>query len=176
MALLIDLFGYLSVLLHGLTIVAQSMALGGVLFLVILARPFAEELGATGDEIVARTRRIAGWSAVALIVCESLTIALQGAVLVGTVDLSIADVLTADFAEAGQIKILAALLLVVLAFGVRNASRPLLLGVVLLELVAAGWSRWLEIRLDPPGNKIAGWVWPICFIFIGFLLLSYREI
>ena len=47
MALLIDLFGYLSVLLHGLTIVAQSMALGGVLFLVFLARPFAEELGAT---------------------------------------------------------------------------------------------------------------------------------
>jgi putative copper resistance protein D len=45
-----------------------------------------------------------------------------------------------------------------------------------LASVAAGWSRWLEIRLDPPGNKIAGWVWPICFIFIGFLLLSYREI
>ena len=45
-----------------------------------------------------------------------------------------------------------------------------------LASVAAGWSRWLEIRLDPPGNKIAGWVWPACFIFIGFLLLSYREI
>ena len=148
MALLIDLFGYLSVLLHGLTIVAQSMALGGILFLVFLARPFAEELGATGDEIVARTRRIAGWSAVALIVCESLTIALQGAVLVGTVDLSIADVMTADFAEAGQIKILAALLLVVLAFGFRRASRPLLIGVVLLELVAATLTTHANARLE----------------------------
>jgi putative copper resistance protein D len=41
--------------------------------------------------------------------------------------------------------------------------------------IAAGWSRWLELRLDPPGNRIAGWVWPVCFVFIGFLLLSYRE-
>ena len=39
--LLIDLFGYLSIILHGLTIVAQSMALGGVFFIAFLARPFA---------------------------------------------------------------------------------------------------------------------------------------
>jgi len=45
-----------------------------------------------------------------------------------------------------------------------------------LASAGAGWARWLELRLDPPGNKIAGWVWPACFIFIGFLLLSYREI
>jgi putative copper resistance protein D len=45
-----------------------------------------------------------------------------------------------------------------------------------LASAAAGWARWLEIRLDPPGNRIAGWIWPACFIFIGFLLLSYREI
>jgi len=41
MALLIDLFGYLSVILHWLTIVAQSMALGGILFPLFLADPFA---------------------------------------------------------------------------------------------------------------------------------------
>ena len=44
MSLLVDLFGYLSILLHGLTIVAQSMALGGALFLVFLARPFQASL------------------------------------------------------------------------------------------------------------------------------------
>ena len=37
MALLVDLFGYLSIVIHGLTIVAQSMMLGGVIFLVFLA-------------------------------------------------------------------------------------------------------------------------------------------
>ncbi len=45
MELLVDLFGYLSIVLHGLTIVAQSMALGGVLFLVPLGRPLAPRLG-----------------------------------------------------------------------------------------------------------------------------------
>jgi putative copper resistance protein D len=41
--------------------------------------------------------------------------------------------------------------------------------------VAAGWSRWLELRLDPPGNRIASWIWPVCFVLIGFILMSYRE-
>jgi len=41
--------------------------------------------------------------------------------------------------------------------------------------VAAGWARWLELRLGPPGNRIAGWVWPVCFMFVGVLLLLYRE-
>jgi copper resistance protein D len=48
---------------------------------------------------------------------------------------------------------------------------------------AAGWGRWLELRLDDPAatvlrsrsRKIAAWVWPACLIVIGFLLLNYRE-
>src|ERR1700722_5830985 len=78
MALLLDLFGYLSVIVHGLTIVAQSMALGGALFLVALARPFERELGRTGAEIRRGTRRIAFWSAVARVLAEGPTLALQG--------------------------------------------------------------------------------------------------
>jgi hypothetical protein len=39
MELLVDLFGYLSIVVHGLTILSQSVALGGVLFLVLLAWP-----------------------------------------------------------------------------------------------------------------------------------------
>jgi putative copper resistance protein D len=40
---------------------------------------------------------------------------------------------------------------------------------------AAGWARWLEIRADPPVQRWAGWVWPLCFLFVGALLLLYRE-
>ncbi len=43
--------------------------------------------------------------------------------------------------------------------------------------VLAGWSRWLEIRLPPRGREyFVAWVWPACFILIGAILLSYREI
>ena len=41
--------------------------------------------------------------------------------------------------------------------------------------IMAGWSRWLELRLDPPGNRIAGWIWPVCFVLIAGLLLDYRA-
>ena len=70
MSLLVDLFGYLSIILHGLVIVAQSMALGGVFFLLFLARPFAANLP-DGVGLVRRTARIAGWSALALAAGEA---------------------------------------------------------------------------------------------------------
>jgi putative copper resistance protein D len=45
--------------------------------------------------------------------------------------------------------------------------------------VIAGWSRWLEIRMKPEQagavRRLVPWIWPICFIFIGAILLNYRE-
>ena len=41
--------------------------------------------------------------------------------------------------------------------------------------IAAGWARWLELRLDGRGARIAGWVWPVCFVLVGLTLLDYRE-
>jgi putative copper resistance protein D len=41
--------------------------------------------------------------------------------------------------------------------------------------VVAGWSRWLEVRLSGKGARPAGWIWPVCFVLIGAILLNYRE-
>ena len=41
--------------------------------------------------------------------------------------------------------------------------------------VMAGWSRWLEIRLSQNRTRILAWVWPLCFVLIGALLMNYRE-
>jgi copper resistance protein D len=45
--------------------------------------------------------------------------------------------------------------------------------------IVAGWARWLELRLDPKVNPVAWraahWLWPVCFILVGLLLLNYRE-
>ena len=59
MGLLVDLFGYLSVVMHGLALMAQSMLLGGVLFLVLLARPLGWLLGRAGLLVRQHTARIA---------------------------------------------------------------------------------------------------------------------
>ena len=44
-----------------------------------------------------------------------------------------------------------------------------------LFAIAGGWARWMEIRSDGKLARIAGWVWPVCFVIIGLILLDYRE-
>lgn len=143
MALLVDLFGYLGIILHGLVIVSQSMALGGTLFLLLLARPYQVVLGA---DIARRTARIAGISAAALALIEAVNVAMQTAVLVSTVDLSIPDVLTANFAVAGIIKIAAAATLSVLLL--RGAGAVALVATGAIELVAATLTTHAAARLS----------------------------
>ncbi len=149
MELLVDLFGYLSIIVHGLTILSQSMALGGVLFLVLLARPLSLQLGASGRSIAADTALIAGLAAIGLLLSEAATVALQTAVLTQTVDLSVGNVLGANFAVAGLVKTAAAAVLAILLLGWRAQapSIPLLL-LTAVELAAATLTTHAAARLD----------------------------
>jgi putative copper resistance protein D len=98
--LLLDVFGYLSVLLRGCVLTAQSVTIGGVAFLMLLAQPIGKQLGASGTGIVDRARRLLAWSAAALLVVELLTLAVQVAVLAGTLDLPTVQAVTTTFAAA----------------------------------------------------------------------------
>ena len=150
MELLVDLFGYLSIIVHGLTILSQSMALGGALFLVLLARPLAPHPGRFG--IAAGTARIAGYAALGLLVCETATVALQAAVLMDTVNLSFRNVLSADFAVAGVVKIVAAAAMAAVLLGLRERAPVLpLLALMLIELTAATLTTHAAARLDSRG-------------------------
>lgn len=148
MALLVDLFGYLSVLIHGLTIVAQSLAIGSVIFLVCLAQPFAPALGGPGESVLLGTRRTALAASLGLILCEAVTIGLQSAVLVGTVDLPLLNALGASSALAGLVKIAAAALLAVLLAARRETPGWLLLFICFVELSAATLTTHAVARLD----------------------------
>src|SRR4051794_17765520 len=109
------------------------MALGGGLFLVLLARPLLPVIG-TG--VARRTATLAAWSAVGLAAAETATVALQAAVLMGTLDIGIVSALTGHAALAGMVKIAGSGLLALLLFrrGHETAAAPLLalFGVVLL--------------------------------------------
>jgi copper resistance protein D len=151
--LLVDLFSYLSIILHGLTILSQSLALGGVLFLITLGRPLAPRLGAgargEGRAIAVGTARIAGYAAIGLVLSEVATVVLQTAVLIATVDLGVSEALTANFAIAGLLKAVAAAVLAALLLGYRERTPTLpLLLLVLLELAAATASTHAAARLD----------------------------
>ncbi len=137
--LLVDLFGYLSVILHSLVIVAQSMTLGGLLFLVFLLHPMARAL-TNGDELQQRVVRLTRLSAFGLVVAELATTALQVSVLVATVELPLSNVLQAAFAVSGGVKMLSAAL-IFLYLGDRTLagrrSRMLLLLLGFIALAAA---------------------------------------
>ncbi|TLU74223.1 copper resistance D family protein [Lichenicoccus roseus] len=151
MSLLVDLFGYLSIVLHGLTIVAQSMTLGGVLFLVLLARPFAHRL-AEGDAILRGATRITLYSAVAMTVVEILGNGLQVAVLMQTVDLPFLDVMQANFAVAALVKVACAALIVLLLAtrgAPDRATGLVLLALGAVELAAATMTTHAAARLQP---------------------------
>ena len=147
MTLLVDLFGYLSIILHGLVIVAQSMALGGTIFLLVLARPFAPALP-DAPTLIRRTAQIAGRSAIGLAAGEALTVAMQCAVLTATLDLPLSNVLGAGFAVAGIVKLTAALLLGGLLLGARRPHAAPLLALCLIVLGAAVATTHAVARLD----------------------------
>jgi copper resistance protein D len=44
-----------------------------------------------------------------------------------------------------------------------------------LLAIIAGWARWLQLRLPARDGAVAPWVWPVCFVLMGGILLNYRE-
>ena len=148
MSLLIDVFGFLSIILHGLTIVGQSVAIGGVFFLLVLARPLEGRLGAAGAGIEVRTRRIAGLACVGLAVAETLGLSLQLAVLYGTLELPLGDLLDAQSSLASLVKLAATVGLGAALFAFRRPTAALLAGLCAVELAAATLTTHAAARLD----------------------------
>ena len=75
------------------------------------------------------------------------------------------------------------LLLLTHSHAIANVKEQLLIEVTHTPLalagIVAGWTRWLELRLDPETSpllvKIASWTWPVCLLLSGLILLDYRE-
>jgi putative copper resistance protein D len=99
----LDIFGFLSVLLRGLTLAFEALTVGGVVFLLAVARPPAS------DDV---RRRIAGWIiwfALALAVTQIGSVAANSAILIGSTDMVLRDVAGAGFWFAGLLMVVGAL-------------------------------------------------------------------
>jgi putative copper resistance protein D len=140
MALLLDIFGFLSVVLRGLVLTAQSLTIGGIVFLALLAYPLRRALGVSGEAVCRRCCRLLLWSASAFAVVELAFVLLECVVLAGTVGISLAEALGAAFACFGLIAAAAAALTTALVRrrpgGPRVAALPVLALVMLLAQAA----------------------------------------
>src|SRR5215472_2982989 len=69
MAMLIDIFGFLSVVIRGAVLVTQSFLVGGIAFLLLMG-PVARECGSDGERPHTRGRRFLFWSALPFALTE----------------------------------------------------------------------------------------------------------
>jgi putative copper resistance protein D len=137
MALLLDIFGFLSVVLRGLVLSAQSLVIGGIVFLGLVVGPVAAKLGVGGEAATARGRRLLFWSTLALACAELVFIGLESVVLAGTMDIPLATAFGASFARFGLVAAAAAAALAFVARGVFTRARvAVLLGLALAALAA----------------------------------------
>src|SRR5579883_20751 len=140
MALLLDIFGFLSVVLRGLVLTAQTATIGGIVFMALVARPLASYLGIEGRIAAERCRSLLMWSAAGLAAIETLFILLECLILSGTVQISLAEAFGAEFARFGLVAAAAAAMTAMLAAGSLNGWQflplPVLAVIMLLAQVA----------------------------------------
>jgi copper resistance protein D len=116
-ALFVDLFGYLSVVLRGCTLAAQALTVGGVAFLLCVARPRAPWLGDAGYALLRRCGIGIALSAGALALFALLSLGSDLAALIEILGYDAADPLRADFVRAGLVQAAAGVALAALALG-----------------------------------------------------------
>ncbi len=137
MALLLDIFGFVIVLLRGLVLATQSAAIGGMVFVVLLAWPLRQDLGAGGGGLIEGCRRALLWSVLGFAAAESGFVLLQSLVLAGTLDISLIDALGADYARFGLIAAAAALVTAAVAAAPLADKRLLMLAPLGLIMLLA---------------------------------------
>ena len=100
MYLLLDIFGYLSVVLRGLILIAQSFTLGGLAFQILLWGPLQAQLSAGSLLILERCQTLLRFSAFGWALLTIASLALNAAALTGTLQVSWSEAVSAAFARA----------------------------------------------------------------------------
>jgi putative copper resistance protein D len=144
MDLLLDIFGFASVLFSGVARTAQCLTLGGIVFLALVAVPLTR--GAV-DDLAPRTIELTRRFAWALLISVGVLLAMQVAILAGTAEITIGEALGGDYAIAQSVRVVGALLMLAVLYG-RSPSVPLLLALALVDLGAGVAISHAAARID----------------------------
>jgi putative copper resistance protein D len=118
MARLLQVFGFLSVLFRGATLTFQSLAVGGIVLLVFVVRRGNEDSSAF-QQVCLRWIR---WSAIALATMQISYVLANSLILRESANMSLRDVLGANFVLAGLIGIAAVFTIIVLTGPTRSTG------------------------------------------------------
>jgi putative copper resistance protein D len=143
--------GFLDVLLRGLALTGQGVAIGGVFFAVLVLHPAARENPAwAGRE--RRTLLLVAMGAAVVILAQTVSVALHLGTLVHELDSPVWGALATSYFYASVGKVLVSLLVMAgaLALCRRRSDRawPILLGLSVLLALAAAWTSHAAARLE----------------------------
>ncbi len=140
---LLDLYGFISVVLQTLLLLARTVLLGSILFWTLLAVPLGCTMPGVGYQLEAQARRLTYGAGIATLAASGLGLLLSVLVLAATLESPVSGVLGADFVRAGLAGLVATGVLIALArpAGQLSAARRwglLAGGVALLAAAASG--------------------------------------
>ena len=150
MALFIDLFGFLSLLLRAVTLGSQSMALGGILFTLAIGRPICGIYPMCGEAVLRSSRRMIVSSALVLAFAQTAMVSINAVILKVTADFQLAEVAGANFFLSGLTIFLAAL---GIAFLVRCPFHQVWTGLLGLSACILGASIMTSHAASRVGNR-----------------------
>jgi copper resistance protein D len=153
MDLLLDIFGFASVLLSGVARTAQCLTLGSIVFLALVAVPLGHG-AADGSKLAPRTIQLTRRFAWALLISVGALLAMQVSILAGTAEITIGEALGGDYAIAQSVRITGAMLMLALLYG-RSTSVPLLLTLALVDLGAGVATSHAAARMEDRGFLLA---------------------
>jgi len=123
--------------LRGLILTTQSFTLGGIGFLALLAVPFSSQLGADGQHIIRQSLVFLRYATFALILATLSALAINTAVLIGTLELSFVDAMSAGFARTNIIIILLSCLILLLSRYPLSKGRSVVLAALGISFLLA---------------------------------------
>ena len=152
MDLLLDIFGFASVLLSGVARTAQCLTLGSIAFLAVVAVPLGH--GAAHElKLAPRTIQLTRCFAWALLISVGVLLAMQVTILAGTAEITFGEALGGDYTVAQSVRIVGVLLMLAVLYG-KSPSVPLLLALALVDLGAGVTTSHAAARIEDRGLLI----------------------
>ncbi len=148
MVKLVDIFGYLAVLLSAGTLIGQSLLLGGLFFLFWVARPGSEIPPDRLISVRASALKFFRFSAIGLAIVQVLYLYVNSAVLMASAEIGFREAMGANFFIAGAVMLFAALLIAIISRNQETYTLWFLSVLVLIVLSASVMTDHAASRID----------------------------
>ena len=144
MAQLISIFGFLVVLLRATIMCLQTVAVGGILFLLVVTRSKDQR----ADEFLRSAWKLIGWSALGLALAQLFFVIANSLVLTYSTDIPMRGVLGANFAWAGGLAMGAGIALYCWPQRLRESVSPVVLAPAGMMMAASVMTSHSASRME----------------------------